>query len=227
MTAWAPGAGASSRGAASYGQQPSPFDQTPFEGAPRERVPFGREALLDLAVRASVAPEDEAAGIAEGARVTRRAEAAGSAAAGGVIHGRWGRGRVGVGVELDVVASDSSPPRRPGRKRAIWPRKKTAAATIVAIAPWMIRLPEPGSMYASSKPNMSLLTAPTGARYGRLADRQRDVSGHVSAEVLIAHPLGLRSRRVRGVADSGRRRRRTPGDRSPYGPRSASSASAS
>jgi len=33
-----------------------------------------------------------------------------------------------------------------------------------------------------------ILTAPTGARYGRLADRQRDVSRHVSAEVLIAHP---------------------------------------
>ena len=40
---------------------------------PAKRIPFGGEALLDLAVRASVAPEDEPAGVAERAWVTRSA----------------------------------------------------------------------------------------------------------------------------------------------------------
>ena len=47
------------------GEEPPPFDQPRFKRAPGEPVPLGRETLLDLAVRASVEPEDEPAGVAE------------------------------------------------------------------------------------------------------------------------------------------------------------------
>ena len=195
MTAWAPGAWASSSEAASYGRSRPPLDQPPLERAPRERVPFGGEALLDLAVRAAVAPEDETAGVAERARVP--GSAGGRVSRRGRRHPRtlslmssgWASG-------WTVEASDSPLPRRPGSRRAIWPRKKTAAATIEAMAAWMIRLPGARVDIREFKAEH---VAPASAVFpdclrhdraaqalgdtGRLADRQRNVSGHVSAEV--------------------------------------------
>ena len=91
-------------------QQPSALDQAPFEGAPREGIPFGREALLDLAVRATIAPEDEAAGIAEGARVTRRA--------GGRISRRGRRHPRTLGSMLPASASWRTSCSRTRRARA-------------------------------------------------------------------------------------------------------------
>jgi hypothetical protein len=49
------------------------------------------------------------------------------------------------------VLVELSPADRPRTKRTarpIWDRKKKGIATIVAMTAWMIRLPEPASMYA-------------------------------------------------------------------------------
>ena len=90
---------------------------------------------------------------------SRAADGAGSAAAGGVIHGRAGPGSSGRGARWSWTCVDSSLVAHDPQEPADLVPEEDGAATIVAIAAWMIRLPEPGSMYASSKPNMSLLTS--------------------------------------------------------------------